>query len=84
MPSTSTFTVPSGKRINCRIVAIVPILKGRLHRAHHLRRFLRNKQYLLVISHRHLKRFNRFRPPHKERLDDLGIDNDVSEGSKGY
>ena len=41
---------------------------------------MRNKQYLLVISHRYLKRFNRFRPPHKERLDDLGIDNDVSEG----
>jgi len=41
---------------------------------------LRNKQYLLVISHRHLKRFNRFWPPHKERLDDLRIDNDVSEG----
>ena len=45
--------------------------------------FLSNKKYLLVIGHRDLKRFDRFGPTHKERLDDLRIDHYVSEGEQG-
>ena len=80
LPSTSTFTVPSGSRSSCTTVPSVPTLVDVvLGRVVGLRVLLRREEDDLLLVHRLFERADRLLPPDEERDHHVREDDDVAQ-----
>ena len=80
VPSTSTFTVPSGSFSICSTVATLPMSYRSSARGLVLgRRLLRDEQDVLAGFHRHVERLDRLRAPDEQRDDHVREHDDVAQ-----